>query len=274
MKRIFTLICGAALACGMTANAYDLVTFEDQELAENSAFVSSEEDGIISGDFMFTYWGHTGYWNGVTVSNMTENTAADFTKQYNNCVGTGAEGSKTFAIAYYSQYDALMNDEYPEIWGNDDFYPEYVYVTNTAYAMNSMVNGDTFAHKFTENDYLKITFTGYTCDEDLEEVEGNSVDYYLAKDGKIVNDWQKVDLSSLGKVSIIRMEMESSDVSSGFFNTPTYFAMDNFKASELPVTAINDIKVETSKAYKTIENGQVVIVNGDARYNIMGQEIK
>ena len=137
-----------------------------------------------------------------------------------------------------------------------------------------MVNGDTFAHKFTENDYLKITFTGYTYDEDLEEVEGNSVDYYLAKDGKIVNDWQKVDLSSLGKVSIIRMEMESTDVSSGFFNTPTYFAMDNFKASELPVTAINDIKVETSKAYKTIENGQVVIVNGDARYNIMGQEIK
>ena len=125
-----------------------------------------------------------------------------------------------------------------------------------------------------DNDYLKITFTGYTYDASLEEVEGESVDFYLAKDGKIVNDWQKADLSSLGKVSIIRMVMDSSDQGAWGINTPTYFAMDNFKASETPVTAVNDIKVETSKAYKTIENGQIVIVKDDARYNIMGQEVK
>lgn len=41
-----------------------------------------------------------------------------------------------------------------------------------------------------------------------------------------------------------------------------------------PSTAINDIKVESNKAYKTIENGQMVIVRGDAKYNVAGQLIK
>ena len=40
------------------------------------------------------------------------------------------------------------------------------------------------------------------------------------------------------------------------------------------VDAVNDIKVAGTKTYKTIENGQVVIVKGDAKFNIMGQEIK
>ena len=39
-------------------------------------------------------------------------------------------------------------------------------------------------------------------------------------------------------------------------------------------TGINDVKVETEKARKVIENGQVIIVKGDARYNIMGQPVR
>lgn len=40
------------------------------------------------------------------------------------------------------------------------------------------------------------------------------------------------------------------------------------------VTGIDDVKVNATKAYKTIENGQVVIVKGDMKYNIMGQPVK
>ncbi|MBQ0069487.1 MAG: hypothetical protein KBT09_07010 [Bacteroidales bacterium] len=39
-------------------------------------------------------------------------------------------------------------------------------------------------------------------------------------------------------------------------------------------TGINDINVNAAKVYKTIENGQVIIVRGDARFNIMGQPVK
>lgn len=41
-----------------------------------------------------------------------------------------------------------------------------------------------------------------------------------------------------------------------------------------PVIGIDDVKVNAVKSYKTIENGQIVIVKGDAKYNVMGQEIK
>lgn len=39
------------------------------------------------------------------------------------------------------------------------------------------------------------------------------------------------------------------------------------------VTGINDLKVNTDKAYKMIENGQVIIVKGENRYNTMGQKV-
>ncbi|MCQ2289346.1 MAG: hypothetical protein MJZ74_09640, partial [Muribaculaceae bacterium] len=39
-------------------------------------------------------------------------------------------------------------------------------------------------------------------------------------------------------------------------------------------TGINDINVVNAKAYKAIENGQVVIVKGDNKYNVLGQPVK
>jgi len=49
--------------------------------------------------------------------------------------------------------------------------------------------------------------------------------------------------------------------------------MSVFKVT-VPTTGISDLSVKAAKAYKTIENGQVVIVKGDARYNTMGQAVK
>lgn len=40
-----------------------------------------------------------------------------------------------------------------------------------------------------------------------------------------------------------------------------------------PITGIDAIKVGSSKTYKTIENGQIVIVKDGMRYNIMGQKL-
>lgn len=40
------------------------------------------------------------------------------------------------------------------------------------------------------------------------------------------------------------------------------------------VTGVNDLTVKTAKTYKTIEDGQVVIVKGNDRYNVMGQPVK
>lgn len=42
---------------------------------------------------------------------------------------------------------------------------------------------------------------------------------------------------------------------------------------EVSKTGVNDLNVKTAKTYKTIENGQVIIVKGNNRYNVMGQPI-
>ncbi|WP_407405119.1 hypothetical protein [Sodaliphilus sp.] len=44
--------------------------------------------------------------------------------------------------------------------------------------------------------------------------------------------------------------------------------------TEEPVTGINDINVNSAKVVKMIENGQVVIVKGDKKFNAAGQAIK
>ena len=39
-------------------------------------------------------------------------------------------------------------------------------------------------------------------------------------------------------------------------------------------TGVNDLNTKVAKTYKTIENGEVIIVKGDARYNVLGQPVK
>lgn len=53
---------------------------------------------------------------------------------------------------------------------------------------------------------------------------------------------------------------------------------DNYTLCPVVVTSdatgVNDLTVKAAKTYKTIENGQVIIVKGNDRYNVMGQSVK
>lgn len=246
------------------------VTFEDLNMDDNS-FKNDILD-FQSGDFYFSnYYDETYYsWNGFAPSTMAANTFTSYDDQYNNCVG-GGMNSKTFAMGYYSEYNALMDDEYPAIYEKEYslFTPEFVYVTNSANDVMSMLKGDAYAKKFTNEDYLKLIITG--LDADFEE--GESVEFYLAKDGEIVTGWQKIDLTKLGKVMMLQFTLESSDVSWGFINTPCYFAIDNFKAKvEKTGTDIQNIKVDT--ATKRVHNGQLYILRDGVIYNAQGVVIR
>ncbi|MHC5362223.1 DUF4465 domain-containing protein [Myroides sp. LJL110] len=60
----------------------------------------------------------------------------------------------------------------------------------------------------------------------------NTVECYLSdfrqKDSMgILNHWVKTDLSLLGKVNKIAFQMQSSDGSGYWMNTPAYFCMDD-----------------------------------------------
>lgn len=209
----------------------DLITFEDVDLEGKEYYNGADGAGLFmaSGSYSFMNYYNETYqsWCGFALSATT---GSDFNgygtpSEYNSCIG-GGKNSKQFAVGYFSEYNYYMEQQAPAIFATKAYRPEYLYVNNAASSYLSMLNGDAYSKKFTEEDFLILTITGKTNDD---EVTGK-VDFYLAKDGKIVNEWTKVDLTPLGAVDYIEFTMQSSDTAYGFMNTPAYFCIDNVKA--------------------------------------------
>ena len=103
---------------------------------------------------------------------------------------------------------------------------DHMYVTNTCYVLNSLMYGDGFNSPATNDTWVKIVAYGYNANE--EEV--GTTEFYLCNTGRqIVTDWQKWDLSSLGKVNKIVFNFAASDDQIGNYglNCPAYFAYDD-----------------------------------------------
>lgn len=270
MKKIYISILCAALA-GTVSLAQNVATFEDLGLATESYWDGSDGSAVFtSGDFSFvnnfTDWGGYTSWDGFAYSSMTSTAYTALSDQFNSCVGHGYDNSKTYAVVYYSAYAASAPTIIEKNAGS--FEPKGFYVTNSAYAYTSMCNGDSYAKKFDETDWFLLTITGY-----LNNEKGNTVEFYLAKNGNIVNEWQYVDLSSLGTVDQIQFSLSSSDTGQWGMNTPSYFCMDNFGDAN-PLTSLKsiDTKEVNNRTYDLqgrlsnenkgfqVKNGRVIFV--------------
>ena len=79
--------------------------------------------------------------------------------------------------------------------------------------------------------FRSLTITGYNGTEKTA-----SVDFLLANGNDIVNTWQQVDLTKLGKVTKIQFSMSSTDESIyggiSYMNTPAYFCLDQLTVTE------------------------------------------
>jgi len=231
-----------------------VATFENLPLDEESSFsgiyeLEDEEDytresTFVNGSYSFYQGTMPDYdtWWGIGYANHTGTSFSVLADQFKNAVGGGVDGSQNYAIAYYMSYMGPGYEPSVTVLNNEDgdIVPG-MYVTNTAYALNSMQNGDSYAKKFGYGDWFKLTATGY--DKDGNQTQ--STDFYLAdmradnaEDRYIVTDWQYMDLSVLGTVKKIVFTMSSSDNSSFGMNTPAYFAFDNFGA-EKPVEIVS-----------------------------------
>lgn len=118
-----------------------------------------------------------------------------------------------------------------------------VSLMNTTYVYKTMEEGNDYAQALNEENkgWMKVQFiafdnnlltakpTGYVeaylanFDPALEEAAGYC--------GKILNDWTRVDLSSLGEISILVVNFVGSDTGEYGLNTPTYCALDGFVIS-------------------------------------------
>ena len=117
---------------------------------------------------------------------------------------------------------------------------DHMYVTNTNYTLNQLYNGvkseegNSFGgdwNGLTEDAWLKIVAYGYdSFDADPTTDEPTTTaEFYLVKGYNVVEDWQKWDLSGLGKVAKVRFNFLYSDEMGGRygFTIPGYFAYDD-----------------------------------------------
>jgi hypothetical protein len=289
MKKIYISLFFAA--AGVVAANAQVATFEDIEIGdEGHMSVSTEADDdrteFTSGSYTFAtgcmhdwdYW----YWFGY--ANQTETTYTTLDDQWRNIVGGGYNGSANYGVAFCAAFNGPC---YVTVPGDEGAVVPGFYITNSAYAYTSMLNGDGVAKKFGLGDWFKLTVTGYDADE--EEI--GSKEYYLAdlRDAAtayIINDWRYVDLSGLGMVKTIGFELTSSDEGDYGMNTPAYFCFDDFGAAGTEVlpeknidvtpTAITNAAAEGNvpAVRKMVKNGRLVIINGDKQFTVDGAEAK
>lgn len=179
---------------------------------------------FVSGSYAFGNAYNTAYdsWSGFAYSNSTSTSFKTLADQYNSATGIGYDNSANFAVAFGSGTITVLNNaEGDSIRG--------MYITGSAYANNTILNGDSYAKKFGQGDWLKVTFTGTRADGTT-----STIDYYLADyrpanaaDHYCLDTWQWADLRPLGKVKSIAFAIDGSDSGAWGLNTPAYFCIDN-----------------------------------------------
>lgn len=281
MRKIFLFAAAALMSAAMFADGKVVADFEDITLAKADTVWQGADAPELgwnnwnSGTYYFqTFYDNTygDYFAAFTVSNQTENTYAGLQDAYHSASG-GAYAGNNFAVwnmCYYGTDTVTFATQ--TLPG--------MFVNNTAYAVNSMCNGDGYAKKFGKDDWFKLTVNGYLNGLGID----TQVEVYLAKDGKYINQWTWVDLSQFGEMDAITFTMSSSDSGEWGMNTPAYFALDNF-GTEMPegyvVPAMAEFPIHEAientnaavKAVKVIRNGQVVIIREGKTFNILGAEL-
>lgn len=116
---------------------------------------------------------------------------------------------------------------------------DHMYVTNTNYTLNQLVNGvkseegNTFGGSWeglNDDAWLKIVAYGFTDpDADAYAEADTQVEFWLVQGEDVVTDWEKWDLSGLGEVAKVRFNFVFSEDMGGSygFTIPGYFAYDD-----------------------------------------------
>ena len=205
--------------CGL-AKAEQITNFEDLTLGTGSYWNGSDgSGGFASGSAWFSnnYDTTYGSWDGFAYSDISNTSAKGLSSQYNAITGSGQGGSANYAVGYagWTTPPTMTLDEPAVVSG--------LYVTNNNYAYYTMLNGGMFgAKKFSDSDWFLLTMTGI----DATGAVTGTVNFYLAEGTDIVNDWEYVNLASLGVVKSVEFNLSSSDTGVWGMNTPGYFVID------------------------------------------------
>lgn len=270
-----------AVGFGDSLNAQDVITFEEFGLADGT-FLNRAPAG--AGAFRTRdlalpnrYDPDTDAWSGWAISATTDATRPGFRNQYSATAGGGADGSRTYAVAFG---DGRIETGGRALTRLD--------ITNSTYAAESMRRGDAFAKRFggvtgRDPDFFSVTFRAWRNGRrSADSLTVMLADYKSdnASEDFILSTWRTVDLRTFGRVDSLTYRFASSDVGAFGINTPTYFCVDNVALGEVvgvreskraricifPNPAQDWIEIEgerlTGKTYRIVDARGAVVMAG------------
>ena len=167
--------------------------------------------------------------------------------------GGGHNGSNNFAVHYgyidgseYNKTDVLPTLTFAD---GSEHVIDHMYVNNTTYLLNCLVNGNDLTAKIGPDDWVKLIAIGYNA----AGTKTGQVSIYLCNGpDNIVMDWTKWNLSSLGKVNSVMFNVTGSSDNGYGFSQPAYFAYDDVAVrfekagADVPATGVTLDKTELS----------------------------
>ncbi len=182
---------------------------------------------FLASELTNNYGDHKFWGGGHAVSNYTDMdlTHGDFNHQLAVYAAGGRNGSKNFCVHNGNVAEGDTYSKRPAICFKDGIerVVDHMWVMNTTYVVNAIVNGDGQSPEFGEGDFLKAIAIGI----DAAGEETGRCEIFLAKDTDYLKEWTKWELASLGKVAKIEFNIEGSKHNAWGLTTPAYFAYDD-----------------------------------------------
>jgi len=191
-------------------SAQSIATFEGFDLPLDTFLNGSDGQTVFQdSDINFPTNFSGGFWiGGWAISTMRDDTISTFENLYSAKIASGFESS-TYAVG---QQNAVIREFGGETGNDPDFFRLDI-------------------QKYSNGALAPQVVEFYLADYRFED---NNEDF-------IVDDWQWVDLTSLGNVDSLFFTLVSTDVGDFGINTPLFFSIDNLEISEEVSTSNENI---------------------------------
>ncbi len=199
-------------------------------------------------------------WNGTAYSNLIDAENTGLSNQYSTYAGEAYSGNNFGIISPpfgggeqtgYYQTNAVKC-----IFDNTANVSS-IWVSNSTWGALSIKDGDAFNEAFTttDNDYFKLVIEGKKDEISTGEIEFFLADY-TGNEGIIIDDWQEIDLTSLGEVDKLVFSFKSTNYNEYGMTNPAYFCFD-----DLQFELINSIGNLTDNTIDIYPNPTVDFIN-------------
>ena len=160
--------------------------------------------------------------------------------QWNSAAGHGANGSANYGVLYGNSIPNMPMEVIKVADAPDGRVVKGMNITNSAWVVECVKNGNGAANKFKQGSWFKVIFTGTKADKSTASVEYYLADYRSENESEwtCLTDWDWIDLSSLGKVVSLSISFDGTDKSYGYLNTSTYVCIDNVGCEKNTSTGI------------------------------------